>query len=169
MDGLVCEPRVLRIGLMLFTLIVSNLNQPLTYTGSVLEFIPLLKLMKKQYSPKDLPFHMIVPSLPGYGFSSGPPLDRDFTMIDAAEILNRLMVELGFGENGYVAHGGDIGSRLSRLLGAKYAECRAVHRKCYLVFVYVHNRLDSVLTCHQSELLHHVQAREHTDGKPHRF
>jgi microsomal epoxide hydrolase len=97
--------------------------------GSILEFIPLLNLMKEQYSAKDLPYHLIVPSLPGYNFSSGPPLDRDFKLLEAAEILNSLMIELGFGETGYVAHGGDIGSRLCRLMGAKHAACKAVHRK----------------------------------------
>ena len=136
--------RAFRIGLLLFIYRVSNFDQLLIYAGSVLEFIPLLKLMKEQYSPQDLPFHMIVPSLPGYGFSSGPPLDRDFKLLEAAEILNSLMVELGFGETGYVAHGGDIGSRLSRLLGAKHAECKAVHRKCCLSFVRPYsNRLGS--------------------------
>jgi hypothetical protein len=100
----------------------------LIYTGSILEFLPLLSLMKKQYSPADLPFHLIVPSLPGYAFSSGPPLDRNFTMLEVAMIMNSLMLELGFGETGYVAQGGDIGSRISRLLGAKHEACKAVHR-----------------------------------------
>jgi microsomal epoxide hydrolase len=90
--------------------------------------------MRTQYSPKDLPFHLIVPSLPGYGFSSGPPLYRNFTMLDAADIMNSLMLELGFGATGYVAQGGDVGSRLSRLLGAKHEACKAVHRKFYLFF-----------------------------------
>ena len=88
--------------------------------------------MKKQYSQKDLPFHLIVPSLPGYGFSSDPPLDRNFTMLEVAETMNSLMIELGFGETGYVSQGGDIGSRLSRLLGAKHEACKAVHRMCHL-------------------------------------
>jgi len=86
--------------------------------------------MREQYSAKDLPYHLIVPSLPGYDYSSGPPLDRNFTMADVAHILNSLMIKLGFGETGYIAQGGDIGSRLSRLLGAKYDECKAVHREC---------------------------------------
>ena len=103
-------------------------NWLLNYTGSILEFLPLLSLMKKQYSPADLPFHIIVPSLPGYAFSSGPPLDRNFTMLEVALTMNNLMLELGFGETGYVSQGGDIGSRISRLLGAKHEPCKAVHR-----------------------------------------
>lgn len=38
------------------------------------------------------------------------------------------MIGLGFG-NGYVAQGGDIGSYVSRILGSKFAECKAVHRE----------------------------------------
>lgn len=88
----------------------------------------MLSLFKQQYSPQPLPFHLIVPSLPGYAFSGGPPLNHDFKMADAARMLNTLMLDLGFGDSGYVAQGGDIGSRLSRLLGAHYPACKAVHR-----------------------------------------
>jgi pimeloyl-ACP methyl ester carboxylesterase len=144
-------------------------NKLLTYIGSILEFLPLLSLMKKEYSPKDLPFHLIVPSLPGFNFSSGPPLDRDFTMLDAAEILNSLMVQLGFGEIGYVSHGGDIGSRLSRLLGAKHEGCKAVHRKCPSISRTCLSQTYPTLTYCQSEFLHHAPAREHIDGKPYRL
>lgn len=97
------------------------------WPGSILEFLPLLSLMTQQYSPTDLPYHLIVPSLPGYAFSSGPPLERNFTMTDLARIMNNLMIELGFGATGYVAQGGDVGSAVSRILGAKHEECRAVH------------------------------------------
>lgn len=44
---------------------------------------------------------MIVPSLPGYTFSSSLPLDRDFAMDDIARLFDKLMVGLGFGD-GYV-------------------------------------------------------------------
>jgi microsomal epoxide hydrolase len=96
-------------------------------SGSILEFVPLLSLFRTQYTPQDLPFHIIVPALPGYAFSSPPPLDRNFTMLEVADMLNSLMLELGFGATGYVAQGGDIGSRLARLLGAKHDACKAVH------------------------------------------
>lgn len=64
-----------------------------------------------------------MPSLPGYTFSSGPPVDRNFSSSDAARIMNQVMVNLGF-ESGYVAQGGDIGSRISRLLGVQYDSCK---------------------------------------------
>ncbi|KAL6399250.1 hypothetical protein AUP68_17794 [Ilyonectria robusta] len=41
--------------------------------------------------------------------------------------MNNLMIELGFGDTGYVAQGGDVGSGVCRILGARHEECRAVH------------------------------------------
>lgn len=60
--------------------------------------------LRNSHTPESLPYHVVVPSLPGYGFSSQPPLDCDFRLEDVARILNRLMVSLGLG-TGYVAQG----------------------------------------------------------------
>lgn len=38
----------------------------------------MLQLFKEEYTPTTLPYHLIVPSLPGYGFSSSPPLDKEY-------------------------------------------------------------------------------------------
>lgn len=99
------------------------------WPGSFCEFLPMLDLLRTKYTADTLPFHAIVPSLPGYGLSSGPPVDRDFTAKDAALLMNRLMVSLGFG-GGYVAQGGDIGYFLARRMSAEYDECKAFHGKC---------------------------------------
>ncbi|KAE9369905.1 alpha/beta-hydrolase [Stipitochalara longipes BDJ] len=96
------------------------------WPGSFLEFLPILSLMKEKYLPQELPYHIVVPSLPGYGFSSSPPLDRDFGMDDIGAIMNQLLLDLGFGD-GYIAQGGDIGSRIARTLAWNYEACKAVH------------------------------------------
>ncbi|KAL1982328.1 hypothetical protein VTN96DRAFT_1422 [Rasamsonia emersonii] len=96
------------------------------WPGSFLEFLPLLSLFRDKYDPSTLPYHFVVPSLPGYTFSSGPPLDKNFSTADVARIINQLMVNLGF-ESGYVAQGGDIGSRIGRVLAVDYESCKAVH------------------------------------------
>ncbi|OJJ48645.1 hypothetical protein ASPZODRAFT_130746 [Penicilliopsis zonata CBS 506.65] len=96
------------------------------WPGSFLEFLPMLQLLREEFTPETLPYHLIVPSLPGYAFSSGPPLDRDFTTSDSARIVNQLMSDLGFGR-GYIAQGGDIGSRIARTLGVTYDGCKAIH------------------------------------------
>lgn len=75
------------------------------WPGSFLEFLPFLDAAKKKYpDPKDLPYHYIVPSMPGYTYSSGPNVDREWNHEDITFVLNELMVGLGFGA-GYVAHG----------------------------------------------------------------
>ncbi|KAK5080421.1 hypothetical protein LTR70_008853 [Exophiala xenobiotica] len=96
------------------------------WPGSFLEFLGVCDVLKEKYSEDDLPVHIIVPSLPGYGYSSGPPLDRDYTVSDMARIIDQLMTGLGFGD-GYVSQGGDIGSFVSRILGGQYNACKAVH------------------------------------------
>jgi len=66
------------------------------WPGSFLEFLGVLEQLQKDYSEDDLPFSIIVPSLPGYGYSNGPPLDSNFMVEDAAAVLDKLMVGLGF-------------------------------------------------------------------------
>ncbi|KAH7303068.1 Alpha/Beta hydrolase protein [Stachybotrys elegans] len=96
------------------------------WPGSFLEFLPILTILKEQFSPSTLPYHIIVPSLPGYAFSSPPPLHRDFRLEDAARILDQVMVDLGFG-SGYVVQGGDVGSKIARVLGGVHERVKAVH------------------------------------------
>jgi len=95
----------------------------LQLAGSFLEFLPILARLKKAYDPKDLPYHVIVPSLPGFAFSDPPPLDKDFSLHDVARIFNHLMTSLGF-EDGYVVQGGDIGSKTARLMAVEYPSCK---------------------------------------------
>lgn len=82
----------------------------------------------KKYTPENLPFHVIVPSLPGYGYSSGPSLEKNFTTEGIAAVIDKLMIGLGFGD-GYISQGGDIGSFVSRVLGVNSKTCKAVHCK----------------------------------------
>lgn len=79
--------------------------------------------MRRQYPSGELPYHFIVPSLPGYSFSSKPPLDKDFRIEDVARVMNKLMIGLGFG-SGYIVQGGDIGSKVGRVMAAVYPECK---------------------------------------------
>lgn len=100
------------------------------WPGSPLEFLGTLELLGRKYSPEELPCHVVVPSLPGYAFSSGPPMDRNFNTEGIARVMDKLMVGLGFGD-GYVAQGGDIGSFVSRVLAVKAEACKAAHRRCW--------------------------------------
>lgn len=93
------------------------------WPGSILEFLPMLELFKAKYPADKLPYHFIVPSLPGYTLSEMPLLTQDISQIDVARIMDVLMKKIGFGD-AYVAQGGDVGSRVARALGVYHAGCK---------------------------------------------
>lgn len=64
-------------------------------------------------------FHVVVPSLPGYGFSS-PPTARGFNTGKVASLWVELMEALGYERFG--SHGGDWGSAVTTGLGARHPE-----------------------------------------------
>lgn len=97
------------------------------WPGSFLEFFPIMDLVRKKYSPEELPYHIIAPSLPGYTLSDPPPLDREWRLADSARIMHKLLLSLGFGETGYIVQGGDVGSMIARTIAVTYAECKAMH------------------------------------------
>ena len=69
-------------------------------------------------------FHVVVPSLPGFCWSSPPPR-RGWTTADTARVFNKLMLQLGY--SSYVVQAGDWGSFPAREMGSKFPECKAVH------------------------------------------
>jgi len=95
------------------------------WPGSFTEFLPMLGLIRDKYSAKDLPYHVIVASLPGYTLSGGPPLDRSFGLSDIARVMDSFMKELGFSK--YLAQGGDIGSLVENVMVLTYDSCVGVH------------------------------------------
>lgn len=97
------------------------------WPGSFLEFVPLMQILKEKHTPDDLPYHIIAPSLLGYALSSDPPHDKNWTTIDAARIIHKLMLSLDFGSSGYLVQGGDIGSLVGRVIAARYDECKGMH------------------------------------------
>jgi len=91
------------------------------WPGAFLEFQPLIEKLKKSTNPK---YHIIAPSLPGYAFSSSPPVDRDFSIMDIAELINELMEGLGF-KSGYLVQAGDVGQWVARIL-TQYEGCKGI-------------------------------------------
>ena len=87
------------------------------WPGSVVEFInvigPLTDPRGHGVDPADA-FHLVVPSIPGYGFS-GPTHDRGWNVHRIAQAWEELMRHLGYDR--YGAQGGDWGSGISRELG----------------------------------------------------
>lgn len=100
------------------------------WPGSFLEFLPTLELARAKYDPDTLPFHIIVPSLPGYTLSSGPPPEKAWVAEDAARIIHNGMQMLNFGE--YVVQGGDVGSLIASILASEYDSVIGIHCECLL-------------------------------------
>ena len=70
-------------------------------------------------------FHVVCPSIPGYGFSD-PPRERGFDIKRVAETNIALMRELGYGA--YGAQGGDWGAMTTSYVGLlDAAHCKAIH------------------------------------------
>ena len=87
------------------------------WPGSVVEFMeiigPLTDPGAHGGDPGDA-FHMVVPSIPGFGFS-GPTRERGWNVTRVARAWDSLMGRLGYQR--YGAQGGDWGSAISRELG----------------------------------------------------
>ncbi len=64
-------------------------------------------------------FHVVVPSMPGYGFS-GPTRQPGFDVSRVADSLAEVMAQLGYER--YIAQGGDWGAIVTRHLGESHAD-----------------------------------------------
>lgn len=97
------------------------------WPGSFLEFLPILEKLQAQYAsdPASLPYHIIVPSLPGFGFSQVS--DKVRVQQDVVvHVINKLMIQLGFAGK-YIAQGGDVGSELVKKMILRCPEVKAAH------------------------------------------
>src|ERR1043166_9830819 len=59
-------------------------------------------------------FHLVLPSLPGYGFSS-EPAEVGWDLVRTARAWAELMTRLGYTR--YVAQGGDVGAGVTDTMG----------------------------------------------------
>jgi pimeloyl-ACP methyl ester carboxylesterase len=86
------------------------------WPGSFLEMMKLIPLLTEH---PEFSFDLVIPSVPGFGFSgkvTKPGCNSSFV----AELWHQLMKELGY--NRYGAQGGDIGSGISTWLSLQYPE-----------------------------------------------
>ncbi|MEV4596022.1 epoxide hydrolase family protein [Amycolatopsis sp. NPDC049253] len=90
------------------------------WPGSIVEFLDLIGPLAdpRAYGgdPRDA-FHVVVPSIPGFGFS-GPTRDRAWGPARGARAWASLMTTLGYDHFG--THGGDWGALISRELGVQF-------------------------------------------------
>ena len=98
------------------------------WPGSIVEFLDIIQPLahpQRFGGSTDDAFDVIVPSLPGFGFSGRP--GRPIGPRKMAEIFNRLMIDV-LGYSNYLAQGGDWGGAISSWLGFEHAPaCQAIH------------------------------------------
>lgn len=102
------------------------------WPGSFLEFIPLVDDLTKTAmtkSGKRVSFDVIVPSLPGFAFSSSPPID--WTIQDTTRVFNTLMTHVLAYEE-YATFGTDWGSGVAYSL---YDQWNTTVRAAHLDFL----------------------------------
>ena len=98
------------------------------WPGSVVEFLkvidPLTEPQEHGLDTADA-YHLVIPSLPGFGFS-GKPTETGWSIPKFAEVFSKLMIRLGYEK--YLAQGGDWGALVTSMIGAQDPEhCAGIH------------------------------------------
>ena len=98
------------------------------WPGSVVEFLDIIEPLahpERFGGSADDAFDVVVPSLPGFGFSGRPP--RPIGPRRMAGLFAELMTSV-LGYDGYLAQGGDWGGAISSWLGYEHSPaCRGIH------------------------------------------
>lgn len=100
------------------------------WPSTFLEYVDLLPLLTghspDDRSPETDSFNVVVPSMPGFGFSGLPP-EQGLSHEEIADIWHRLMVDV-LGYERYFAHGSDLGAGVTARLARAHPEAViAVH------------------------------------------
>jgi epoxide hydrolase len=101
------------------------------WPGSIVEF---LKVVEPLTNPQvhggqaSDAFHLVIPALPGYGFS-GKPTTTGWSVQKIAEAWDTLMARVGYER--YFAQGGDWGAAITTAIGVRQSEsgggCAGIH------------------------------------------
>jgi epoxide hydrolase len=97
------------------------------WPGSIVEFHKVIEPLTdptRHGGRDDDAFHVVCPSLPGYGFS-GKPATTGWGVGKVAEAWEALMVRLGYDR--YGAQGGDWGAAVTTQIGRNKGHCAAIH------------------------------------------
>ncbi len=105
------------------------------WPGSVIEFLDVIGPLTDPAAhgaAGTQAFHVVVPSLPGYGFSDAPPV-AGWGVEKIADAWITLMRRLGYTR--FVAQGGDWGAAVTTAIAmARPPECAGIHLNMPLVF-----------------------------------
>jgi pimeloyl-ACP methyl ester carboxylesterase len=94
------------------------------WPGSIVEFHKVIEPLTNPENP-DQAFHLVVPSIPGYGFS-GKPAGTGTSAEEIGKMWGQLMARLGYER--YVAQGGDWGALITQCMAlTETTHCAAIH------------------------------------------
>jgi pimeloyl-ACP methyl ester carboxylesterase len=101
------------------------------WPGSIIEFLHIIEKLahpEKFGGKEEDAFDVVVPSLPGFGFSGRPA--RPIGPRKMATIFNKLMVE-NLNYQNYLAQGGDWGATIANWIGYDHSKnCKGIHINC---------------------------------------
>ncbi|MER7859643.1 epoxide hydrolase family protein [Amycolatopsis japonica] len=89
------------------------------WPGSIAEFVDVVDELADPADPGTPAFHVVVPSLPGFGYSDKPATTGWGTEKIAAAWVE-LMGRLGYDR--FAAHGGDWGGNITTVLGGRFPD-----------------------------------------------
>ncbi|WP_394362005.1 epoxide hydrolase family protein [Amycolatopsis sp. SB7-3] len=89
------------------------------WPGSIAEFVDVVDELAEPADPGTPAFHVVVPSLPGFGYSDKPATTGWGTEKIAAAWVE-LMGRLGYDR--FAAHGGDWGGNITTVLGGRFPD-----------------------------------------------
>ncbi len=104
------------------------------WPGSIVEFHKVIEPLAdptKHGGRAEDAFHVVCPSLPGYGFS-GKPAATGWGIEKVAQAWETLMTRLGY--HRYGAQGGDWGAAITTAIGVNGGHCAAIHLNMPLGF-----------------------------------
>jgi pimeloyl-ACP methyl ester carboxylesterase len=112
------------------------------WPGSVIELLdsigPLTDPTAHGGSAEDA-FHLVLPSIPGYGFS-GEPADHGWNVGRVAQAWAELMRRLGYTR--YVAQGGDVGAAVTDAMGRQAPKgLVGIHTNLFVLALAIHDKL----------------------------
>jgi pimeloyl-ACP methyl ester carboxylesterase len=138
------------------------------WPGSVIELLevirPLTDPTEHGGSPVDA-FHLVLPSLPGYGFSA-KPAEIGWNVGRIAQAWAELMRRLGYTD--YVAQGGDVGAAVTNAMGAQApAGLLGIHMN--LLLTGLASESPGPVETEEERAAHEAVVAFHTTGKGYLF
>ncbi|CDS05627.1 hypothetical protein LRAMOSA08155 [Lichtheimia ramosa] len=89
------------------------------------EYHKVIEALRDGVTKEGQAFHVVIPSLPGYGFSEAPK-QPGCGLAKVSQIMNELMMRLGY--NQYCLHGSDWGGVIGKYIAIRHDDhCKGFH------------------------------------------